>query len=209
MWRLWLGIDLTLFSSWVFDPHLGVDSFWGSRMLIYTNPQSQHEFMPLDHPSKHLQKSHWHLQNGPLKVEIPTLKHPLSPDFHGSCLWGCGLELPAASPTKLPTSRVWMWNAVALHRSFQVVCPHKTDMNPKNHGFVSYGFPKLESRISGDPPFFSSQGQLYLQEWYFWFQVALPKRNGLVKLRGWVLWNAIGCYSLRCTYFCGKLVVLL
>lgn len=89
---------------------------------------------------------------------------------------------PRHSPTKLPTSRVWMWNAVALHRSFHVVCPTKLTWTLEI--MLAYGFPKLESRISGDPPFFSSQGQLYLQEWYFWFQVALPKRNGLVKLRG-------------------------
>lgn len=115
------------------------------------------------------------------------------------------LESSAAFPTKLPTSRVWMWNAVPPDRSFQVVCPTKLTWTLKI--MLAYGFPKLESLVSGGPPFFSSQGQLYLQEWYFWFQVALPKRNGLVKLRGWALWNAIGCYSLRCTYFCGKMVV--
>ena len=100
MWRLCLGVDLTLFSSWVFDPHLRVVGFWGKPHVdLHQSTFSTWIYAPGSS-----------LQTSPkLKVKIPTLKHRLSPDVHGSCLWGCGLELPAASNTKLPTSRVWMW----------------------------------------------------------------------------------------------------
>lgn len=183
MWRLWLGIDLTLFSSWVFDPHLRVVGFWGKPHVdSHQSTISTMNFMPLNS----LQTSP-KLTLAPAKWTAKSENSNLETSFISRFPWIFSLGLqekssPRHSPTKLPTSRVWMWNAVALHRSFHVVCPTKLTWTLEI--MLAYGFPKLESRISGDPPFFSSQGQLYLQEWYFWFQVALPKRNGLVKLRG-------------------------